>query len=139
MDFIPAALEQPTSREVAEHILRGAAELQTRYPDHTGCLGIHAALAASDDAEPIQRALIDARANGEALLRKRFERAKEENDLPPTANCATLAAFVCAVLHGMAVQAKAGFSREMLNAVIDQALAGWPSRADVSAPGHAPG
>lgn len=132
MNFIPAALDLPTSREVAEHILRAAADLQTRYPDRTGCLGIHGALAGSDDAEPIQRALIDARVNGEALLRRRFERAREEGDLPSTVNCAALAAFVCAVLHGMAVQAKAGFSREMLGAVIDQALAGWPSKADVS-------
>ncbi len=137
MNFIPAALELPTSREVAEQILRSAADLQTRYPDHTGCLGIHGALAGSDDAEPIQQALIDARANGEALLRERFERAKKEGDLPPQANCAALAAFVCAVLHGMAVQAKAGFKREMLDAVIDQALSGWPSKTDASTVGNA--
>jgi AcrR family transcriptional regulator len=40
MDFIPAALAQPTSREVASYILRAAAELNTRYPDRTGCLGV---------------------------------------------------------------------------------------------------
>src|SRR5690606_35608950 len=92
MDFIPAALKQPTSREVAAHILRGAAELNTRYPDHTGCLGIHGALAGSDDAEPVRRALISARANGETLLRDRFEQAKQDGDLPESANCAALAA-----------------------------------------------
>lgn len=128
MDFIPAALVQPTSREVASYILRGAAELNTRYPDRTGCLGIHGALAGSDDAEPIRRALIEARANGEASLRDRFERAKEDGDLPETANCAVLAAFVCTVLHGMAVQAKAGFSHEVLESVVDQALSTWPSK-----------
>lgn len=129
MDFIPVALEQPTSREVAAHILRSAVELNTRYPDHTGCLGILGALAGSDDAEPIRRALVDARAAGEASLRERFEQAKEDGDLPETANCAALAAFVCAVLHGIAVQAKAGFSREILDAVVDQALSTWPSKA----------
>lgn len=128
MDFIPVALEQPTSREVAAHILRSAVELNTRYPDHTGCLGILGALAGSDDAEPIRRALVDARAAGEASLRARFERAKEDGDLPETANCAVLAAFVCAVLHGIAVQAKAGFSRGILDAVVDQALSTWPSK-----------
>ncbi|HUH55818.1 MAG TPA: TetR/AcrR family transcriptional regulator [Rhodanobacter sp.] len=128
MDFIPAALEQPTSRKVAEHILRGAAELNTRYPDRKGCLGVQGALAGTDDAEPIRRALIDARANGEASLRRRFERARDEGDLPETANCAALAAFVCTVLHGMAVQAKAGFSREVLDAIVDQALSTWPSK-----------
>lgn len=126
LDYFPTALELPTAREVAAHILHRAAELHTRYPDCKGCLGIHGALAGSDDAEPIRRALIDARAEGEVSLRDRFERAKQEGDLPETANCAALAAFVMAVLHGMAVQAKAGFSRDMLEAVVEQALSTWP-------------
>lgn len=126
LDFIPAALELPTSREVAAHILLSAAELNTRYPDRKGCLGVHGALAVSDDAEPIRLALINARAEGEASLRNRFERAKQEGDLPETANCAALAAFVLAVLHGMAVQAKAGFSRDMLESIAEQALSTWP-------------
>ena len=127
LDYIPVALEKPTSREVAEHVMRGAVELNTRYPDHTGCLGIQGALAGSDDAEPIRLALIEARAQGEALLRERFERAQEDGDLPETTSCAALAVFVLAVIHGMAVQAKAGFSREVLNLVVDQALSTWPS------------
>lgn len=129
LDFIPVALALPTSREVAAHILHGAAELNTRYPDRTGCLGIHGVLAGSDDAEPIRRALIDARAGGEAALRERFERAQAEGDLPATASPAALAVFVLAVLHGMAVQAKAGFSREVLDTVADQALSTWPTQA----------
>lgn len=127
LDFFPAALQQSTSREVAAHILRSAADLHTRYPDRKGCLGIHGVLAGSDDAEPVRRALIDARASGETSLRERFERAREEGDLPEETNCAGLAAFVMAVSHGMAVQAKAGFSRETLEQVIDQALSTWPS------------
>lgn len=126
LDFIPVALELPTSREVAEHILRKAAELNTRYPDRAGCLGINGALACSDDAEPIRLSLIDARANGEMLLRDRFQRAQEEGDLPESTNVAALAAFVLTVLHGMAVQAKAGFTRDALEAIIEQALSTWP-------------
>ncbi|QDP38947.1 TetR/AcrR family transcriptional regulator [Radiobacillus deserti] len=127
LDYFPAALELPTSREVVAHILREAAELHTRYPDRKGCLGVHGALAGSDDAEPIRRALIDARADGEASLRDRLEQAVQEGDLPETADCAALAAFVMAVLHGMAVQAKAGFGRDMLEAVAEQALSSWPT------------
>jgi len=128
LDFFPAALEEPTSREVAAHILRSAADLHTRYPDRKGCLGIHGVLAGSDDAEPVRRALIDARSSGEASLRERFETAKEEGDLSEEVDCAGLAAFVMAVSHGMAVQAKAGFSRDILEAVADQALSTWPSK-----------
>ncbi|WP_342562957.1 TetR/AcrR family transcriptional regulator [Paenibacillus sp. FSL R7-0345] len=125
--FFPAALELPTSREVAARIFREAAELQTRYPDHKGCLYVHGDLAGTDESEPIRRALVDARAEGETSLRDRFERAKQEGDLPENANCAALAAFVMAVLHGMAVQATAGFSRNMLEAVAEQALSTWPT------------
>lgn len=126
-DYFPAALELPTSREVAAHILYKSAELNTRFPDRRGCLYVHGDLAGSDDSEPIRRTLVEVRSDGEAMLRDRFERAKQEGDLPETANCAVLAAFVMAVMHGMAVQAKAGFSRNMLEAVAEQALSTWPT------------
>lgn len=128
LDFFPAAMEQPTSREVVAYILRGSADLNTRYKDRKGCLGIHGALACSDDAERVQRALIDARENGEMMLRDRLERAKAEGDLPKTSDVAALAAFVCAVLHGMAVQAKAGFRRDTLEKTIEHTLSTWPSK-----------
>jgi AcrR family transcriptional regulator len=126
LDFIPKALQLPTSREVAAHILYSSIDLNTRYPNHTGCLGINGALAVSDEAEPVRKALIDARAAGETQLRERFERAKADGDLPETAKSDALAAYVMAVSHGMAVQAKAGFSRDILEAVAEQALSTWP-------------
>ena len=127
LDYIPKALALPTAREVAAHILYSAADLNTRFPNNTGCLGINGAVAASDDAEPVRQVLIDARAAGEAQIRERFERAKAEGDLPDTAKPDVLAAFLMAILHGMAVQAKSGFSREMLEAVAEQALATLPT------------
>jgi len=128
MGFIPEAFELPTAREVAAHILYRSAELNTRHPDHAGCLGINGALAGSDDAEPVRQALIEFREAGEARLRERFERAKTEGDLPDHANPDALAAFIMAVLHGMSVQAKAGFSRDKLETVVEQALSAWPTR-----------
>jgi AcrR family transcriptional regulator len=132
MDFIPAALQLPTAREVAARILYSSVDLNTRYPNHTGCLGINGAVAGSDEAEPVRQALINVRAAGEAQLRERFERAKADGDLPETAKPDALAAFVMAVLHGMAVQAKAGFSRDMLDAVVEQALSTWPTGSSTS-------
>lgn len=126
-NYVWEALKQDTSRQVATSVLEGAAELSTRFSDRTGCLGINGALAGSDDAEPAQRALIEWRAAGERALQERFERARLEADLPPDADCSALAAFVLAVAHGIAVQAKAGFSRERLMTVVRQAMASWPS------------
>ena len=129
LDYLPEALKLPTSREVAAHILYNAVDLNTRFPNHTGCLGINGAVAGSEEAEPVRQALIDFRAAGQAQLQERFEQAKAEGDLPETANTEALAAFIMAVTHGMAVQAKAGFSRDMLNAVADQALSTWPAKS----------
>ncbi|MDI4233106.1 TetR/AcrR family transcriptional regulator [Bradyrhizobium sp. Arg237L] len=136
LDYIPEALQLPTARQVAAHILYNAADLNTRYPNHTGCLGINGALAGSDEAEPVRQALIDFRAAGQAQLRERFERAKAEGDLPKTAKSDALAAFVLAVTHGMAVQAKAGFSRDMLEAVAEQALSTWPTGSSTLPESH---
>ncbi|MFD2264729.1 TetR/AcrR family transcriptional regulator [Lacibacterium aquatile] len=127
LDYVPKALDLPTARETVAHILYSAIDLNTRYPDHTGCLGINGVLAGSDEAEPVRQALVEARAAGQAQLRERFEKARIEGDLPETAKPDVLAAFVMAVLHGMAVQAKAGFSSDVLKAVAEQALASWPT------------
>jgi AcrR family transcriptional regulator len=127
LSFIPDALAMPTAREVAAHMLYNSADLQTRYPTHTGCLNINGGVAASDEAEPIRLALVQAREAGEVKLRDRFERAQREGDLPPTENPRALAIFLMAVMHGMAIQAKAGFDRATLESVADQALSAWPA------------
>ncbi|KQS89663.1 MULTISPECIES: TetR/AcrR family transcriptional regulator [unclassified Rhizobium] len=126
LHYLPEALEMSVARDVVAHILTNAVDLNTRFPEHTGCFIINGVLAGSDDAESIRQALIEARAEAEMQLRERLERAKAEGDLDETASPATLAAFVLAVTHGIAVQAKAGFSRETLTAVAEQALSTWP-------------
>jgi AcrR family transcriptional regulator len=132
-NYVWEALALPTARAVALRVLDGAAELSTRFADRAGCLGINGALAASEDAAAVQRALIAWRASGEAALCERFERARAEGDLPADADPAALAAYLLAITHGMAVQAKAGFPRARLEAVARQAMAGWPRGAE-SAP-----
>ncbi|KAF1039342.1 MAG: HTH-type transcriptional repressor ComR [Herbaspirillum frisingense] len=129
LSFVPAALAQPSAREVAAHILRGSIELHTLDPNRSGCLGVHGALAGSDESEPIRQAIVDGRARDEALLRERFERAKQDGDLPDTTDCEALAAYLCAVVHGLAVQAKAGFSRAKLESIAEQVLSTWPVSA----------
>lgn len=127
LDFIPEALKLARARDVAAHILRKTVELNTRYPDRTGCLGINGAMAGSDETESVRQALVAFRAAGQRRLRERLERAQAEGDLPKTARPDVLAAYVMTVTQGIAVQAKAGASREVLEAVADQALESWPS------------
>lgn len=132
LGYIPHALSLPTALEVATHMVFKAIELNTRFPQHTGCLGINGVLAGSDDAEPVREALVEFRVAGQEKLRERFERAKAEGDLPATADAGVLATFVMTLNQGLAVQAKAGMNRETLEAVARQALAAWPTKAVVA-------
>ena len=129
LQYFPNALAQPTSRLVVEHILLGAAELHTRFPDRRGCMGVLGAVVGPESVAPIQKTLIDTRSAGEADLVRRLEHAREHGDLPEDENCTALAAFVMTILSGMAVQAKSGYDRATLEAVASQALATWPGRA----------
>jgi AcrR family transcriptional regulator len=125
-NYVWEALTLETARAVATSVLEGAVELNTRFADRAGCFGINGGLAGSDGSEASRQALVKWRADGEAVLRDRFERAKREGDLPEDADPSVLAAYILTVAHGMAVQAKAGFSRETLTAVARQALCAWP-------------
>jgi AcrR family transcriptional regulator len=122
------ALSEPTARAVAEKLLLGAAEAQTsgkRGP--RGCLMVQGALSCGDEAEPVRRELCARRAATQTALRKRFERAKRDGDLPRDAHAADLARYVMTVLHGMSVQSSGGASRADLRRVAETALRAFPA------------
>ncbi len=127
MAFMGEALEKPTSYEVVQRILLGCVAVQTIDPVHPGCLGTNGALACSIEGESIRQELVRRRGATEAALRRRLEKALGEGDLPQSADCAMLAAFVMTVTQGMAVQAKAGAPRQLLEAIASHVLAAWPS------------
>jgi AcrR family transcriptional regulator len=131
--YVAAALGKPTAREVAEHLLRGAADLQTSSSNPGGCLTVNGAIASGDEAKPVRQALIAHRTAGVALLRRRFEQANAQRDLPRDSDPAALARFVAAVVYGMAVLASGGASRKELEQVIRIAMKAWPATAEGSA------
>jgi len=124
--YVQVAMAKPTVREVVEHLLHGAADAVTNPENPPGCLAVQAALCCGDAAESIKQELMTRRANGEDDLRKRFERAVDEGDLPADTNAADLARYVSAILQGMAVQAAGGASRDELQKVATMALKTWP-------------
>jgi len=123
---VSEALEQPTARKVAEHLLRGTAKLMSDPKNPRGCLLVQGALACGDDADCVRRASIAQRRAGEAALTKRFARAKKEGDLPKSADPATLARFLLSVAYGIAVHSTAGARRDDLMDIVATALRAWP-------------
>jgi AcrR family transcriptional regulator len=120
------ALHEPTARGVVERLLHGAADLNTAPRNPRGCLLVQGGLACGEATDSIRRVLNSRRAAGEAAIRRRFQRAKSEGDLPPDADPADLARYVATVLYGMAVQAVGGASRGELQRTIEMALRAWP-------------
>ena len=121
------ALEEPTARAVAEHLLRGAVDALTDPNNPHGCLGVQGALTCGDAAASIKDELCARRARWQAALQRRLERARREGDLTGGANCADLAQYVATVLQGMAVQAAGGATRQQLRKVAELALHAWPT------------
>jgi AcrR family transcriptional regulator len=122
---VRAALEEGTAREVARRYLALAADAVTDRRHPKGCLIVQG-VSSGDQGEPIRQELCSRRAASEAELRRRFERARKEGDLPKGASPAGLAAFLVTVVHGMSVQAAAGASRATLHKVAEMALRAWP-------------
>src|ERR1700719_176425 len=124
--YTQEALKEPTARAVVERLLRGAAELNTAPRNPGGCLTVQGALACGEAADSIRQELVACRAAGEVALRRRFEHAKSEGDLPATVNSADLARYVATIVYGMAVQAAGGATRDKLQNVVEMALQTLP-------------
>lgn len=120
------ALLEPTSRGVVEKLWNDSIDLVTNARNPKGCFLVQAALACGEEAEGIRREVSKRRGLMESLLRKRFEQALAERDLPASADPAVLAKFVATISHGMAVQAVSGATRAELKAVAEFALRAWP-------------
>ncbi len=124
--YLREALDEPSARDVVERLLRGAAGLLTDPRNPRGCLMVQGALSCGKAGDPIRKELASRRVAGEAAIRRRLERAKSDGDLPADADPADLARYVATVIHGMAVQAASGASRDDLQRVIRTVLRAWP-------------
>ena len=120
------ALAEPTARRVVERLWRSSIELVTDPRNPRGCFMVQSALACGDEADAVRRELSRRRAALVAALRKRFEKAVADGDLPAETSPSDLARYVATLSHGIAVQAAGGASRAQLQRVAKLALRAWP-------------
>ena len=99
--------------------------MNRNYPD--GCLLVQGALASGPDSAWVQKELSRYRAGAEAAVRRRFERAVAEKDLPKTVDPVRLARYIVTVIWGMSVQAAGGATRVHLKEIAEFALETWPA------------
>lgn len=123
-----SALNEPTARKVAERILQGVVRQLGDPGLPSGCMVVQAALASGTEAEPVREVLAAQRNESRQLLRRRFQRAIAEGDLPSGTDAHTLAGYLMAVTHGLAVQAAGGLPGPDLQRIADLTLQSWPSQ-----------
>lgn len=128
LSYMQPALEAPTVREVAARLLRGALEMQSSSCEPKGCLGVITTVACGAEAQSIRSEVIARRAVSQRALVERFERGKQDGDLPNHIDVAGLTSYLMAIIQGMAVQAGAGATHEELERMVKTSLAFWPSR-----------
>jgi AcrR family transcriptional regulator len=126
VSYVREALSEPTARGAVERLLKSTVSALTCPQNPRGCLFVQGALACGEESEAMRQELAERRSQGEVALRKRLKKAKDQGELPATANPAELARFYMAVLHGMAVQATGGATRAALEGVAETALRAWP-------------
>jgi AcrR family transcriptional regulator len=126
LGFRHEALAEPTPRRIAERLLYGMTELHSGGLTPVGCLELNAALACSTDTELIRRELVRNRERFRLWLRDRFEETLAIAPLPAGMTSNDAASLIISLIQGLAVQAKAGVSRETSCRVVRAALLSWP-------------
>jgi AcrR family transcriptional regulator len=127
VSFLTEALRKPTARAVAETIFAGFDRMQRDRDKARGCLIVCGALASGAEGETVRQELARLRQAIVTSLRKRFEQAVLDGDLPAETDCATLARYIATVLNGLAVQSASGATEKELRRVSALAMQAWPS------------
>lgn len=128
--YLRDALTLPTSRQVAEHMLRGAATVGTDPDNPPGCMWVRGSLTSGESTDPLAREMARAARAAHVVLRRRFEAAVASGDLPAETNASDLAHFVMTVSQGLSVRAAGGTPRRDLLRVVDTVLRNWPRKED---------
>jgi AcrR family transcriptional regulator len=127
MAYIGNAMAKPTAREVAETMLRGALENVAGDDEPHGCMRVIASVACGPAAESIHQEIAQRTDIFKRTMVERFERAKNEGDLPSHIDPLGLTGVLVAWLQGISIQANQGIDRRDLERLIDTALDLWPS------------
>jgi AcrR family transcriptional regulator len=127
LSYAEDALNQPTSRDVAEQTLIRLADLYTDPKCPPGCLAVNCSFPSNDDATPLRHELASLREARRGRLRDRLERAQATGDLPADCDPNQLAEFILVIGWGMALAAQSGATRDDLHRTVATALKAWPS------------
>lgn len=124
--YFAEAFEAASARETIERLVRGCADFLAEKGNSAGCLFMRSSTAWCDDEACVWQELAARRAEGEARLRERLERAAAEGELAPGVDPGEFTQYIAAVLEGMSARAAAGATGSELRQIGEMALRVWP-------------
>lgn len=119
------ALDAPTARAGVAGLLHEAAHQFCRGDGPRGCLLVLGALNSTRGNKEAHDYLHALREKSSDVIRRRLARGVSDGDLPAGTPISDLASFYTTVVHGLAVRARDGASRQALTSVADMAMAAW--------------
>ncbi|HVM32605.1 MAG TPA: TetR/AcrR family transcriptional regulator [bacterium] len=126
--FLDGCMKMPTALEGMRSILAHGVEMFTDPEGPGACLMVRGPLTGSESNKDIQDYFTKKRAQVEQILKERFQKAKDEGELPPQADPTDMARFYYVVMQGIGLQAYHGGTREQLMGVAQVALNQWPKK-----------
>jgi AcrR family transcriptional regulator len=128
--FMAEVVGAPTAREVLERLFHGMADLATDPDAPPGCLVVQSGTACSTTVDPVTQEIVSRRRANEVALRERFDRARDEGELPAEVDPHALARFGAGLVQGMSILASNGATRQDLHDVAAVALRCLPKPAE---------
>jgi len=113
-----ALAEEPTVARAVERLLREAIELYTRKQGPRGCMVVSSAMNCSIENIRVGEWLAEHRRARTATIVKRMKKAVRDGELGKETDAHALGDLCASVLHGIAIQARDGASRDRLLTMI---------------------
>jgi AcrR family transcriptional regulator len=125
--------EGATTQEAFVLLLESAATEFTREDLPRGCMVSLSGTHQAPDLMPIRDMMAEYRAASEVYLAERIRKGISDGDMPSTVDVDALAAFINAIVRGLAVQARDGASQAKLLNIGRLAMEAWPITSKTAA------
>jgi AcrR family transcriptional regulator len=125
---LASCLAAGSAREAFEKLLRDGVRMFTNHDGPGVCFVTQAPLQPGEASDDTRHYIARRRGEVEIALRRRFERAVDDGELPADSSPESLARFYAVVIQGIALQAQHGGTQKQMQTVVDVALAAWPAK-----------
>lgn len=125
--LMTAFAEEKSAHSAVAHLLRAAIEAFCKPGAPRGCMLISGALNLGPANQRVQEFLRGLRIRRRKAIQERLRRAITEGELPATLDAAAVATFYTTIVDGLAIQARDGAPRKMLDAAARCGMAAWDS------------